>query len=312
MLHFNADVAGHRINLASGLGQMEYYAKKTIATTSGDTLTETVGNDRIQQIENRQSTTTKQKEIHYQAKTDGEITAADTIRMESGKNIELTAGQDLRLDITESTRIHVHEQDAIIHINSGSLTITADGAITIEGDGQGTMLFEQNGGGIAIAPNGDITLFGNDITLEAEEINFYGPVNKEIGAPPAAPVARELAPLTVVPIAKLADSEPPPATFRFRVVEHLCWDAYDEKTGWFLGGHENNKPIARKQFQIEMPGGSLVDQTTDAAGVIEHASHENPTGAHDIIFKPESPKLNNSYCLVFNKSLPLESESKVN
>jgi len=208
MLHFNADVAGHRVNLETGLGQMEYYAKKTIATQSGDTLTETVGNDRIQQIENRQQTTTNNKEIHYQAKTDGEINATDTIQMESGKNIELTAGQDLRLDITESTRIHVREQDAIIHIDSGSLTIEADGAITIEGDGQGTILFEQNGGGFAMAPNGDITIFGDNISLEADEINFYGPVNKEITAPPAAPVARALAPLAVRVISELTAVEP--------------------------------------------------------------------------------------------------------
>jgi Rhs element Vgr protein len=203
MLHFNADVAGHRINLETGLGRMEAYAKKTIATTSGDTLTETVGGDRIQQIENRHSTTTNQQEIHYQAATDGQITAANNIQMESGKNIELTAGQDLHLDITQSTRIHVHEQDAVIHIDSGSLTITADGAITIEGDGQGTILFEQNGGGFKMAPNGDITIFGDEITLEADEINFYGPVTKEITAPPAPPAPPELAPLAVTPIVEL-------------------------------------------------------------------------------------------------------------
>jgi hypothetical protein len=115
----------------------------------------------------------------------------------------MTAGQDLHLDITESTRIHVHEQDAIIHIDSGNLIIEADGDITLEGDGKGTILFEQNGGGFSMAPNGDITIFGDEISLEADEINFYGPVNKEITAPPAAPVAKELAPLTVRVISEL-------------------------------------------------------------------------------------------------------------
>jgi Rhs element Vgr protein len=205
MLHFNADVAGHRINLETGLGQMDCYAKKTIATQSGDTLTETVGNDRIQQIENRQETTSKQKEIHYQAATDGDITAADHIQMESGKNIEMTAGQDLRLDISEATRIHVREQDAIIHIDSGSLTIQADGAITIEGDGKGTILFEQNGGGFKMTPNGDITLFGDEISLSAEDsINFYGPVIKEVTEPDEAPVAMAAGPSATADIPHLA------------------------------------------------------------------------------------------------------------
>jgi type VI secretion system secreted protein VgrG len=262
MLHFNADVAGHRINLASGLGQMEYYAKKTIATTSGDTLTETVGNDRIQQIENRQCTTTKQKEIHYQAKTDGEITAADIIRMESGKNIELTAGQDLRLDITESTRIHVHEQDAIIHIDSGSLIIEADGAITIEGDGQGTILFEQNGGGFSMAPNGDITIFGDEITLEADEINFYGQVTKEITEPPAAPVATALAPLTAATIDDLYEEvgeqdEPsvPPA-------ENIWDDSIEVRLV-----DEMDHPIPGQSFTVTGNDSQTYSGTTDTNGI---------------------------------------------
>jgi hypothetical protein len=316
MLHFNADVHGHRVNLASGQGQMEYYAKKTIATPAGDTLTETVGNDRIQQIENRQSTTSNQKEIHYQAKTDGEITAADHIRMESGQNIELTSGQDLLIDITEATRIHVHEQDAIIHINSGSLTIQADGAITIEGDGQGTILFEQNGGGFKMAPNGDITIFGDNISLTADEINFYGPVSKEITAPPAAPVARALAPLAVAAIPKLVDPEPPPGNFRLRVVEHLCWDAYDEEAQLFHPGDKDNKPIANEKFRIRLPDDSIVEATTDSAGEIELSAKvdlahlDNLVGEFQLLFEPEDAKLIDSYALFDELKYPLGKERK--
>jgi len=208
MLHLNADVLGHRVNLVSSQGQMEWYAKKTIATRAGDTLTETVGNDRLQQIENRHSTTTNKKEVHLQAATDGEISAGNNIQMESGKNIELTAGQDLHLDISEATRIHVNEQDAVIHVDSGSLTIQADGAITIEGDGQGTITFEQSGGGFSMAPNGDITMFGDAISFTAENsINFYGPVSKEVTAPDAAPVAVAAQPLKPEPLVELKFDE---------------------------------------------------------------------------------------------------------
>jgi len=204
MLHLNADVLGHRVNLVSSQGQMECYAKKTIATQSGDTLTETVSNDRQQQIENRHRTTTNKKEIHHQAATDGQISAGNNIQMEADKNIELTAGQDLHLDISESTRIHVKEQDAVIHIDSGSFTLQADGAITIEGDGQGTILFEQNGGGFSMAPNGDITMFGDAISLTAEDsINFYGPVSKEVTEPDEAPTAVAVESLCATAIAEL-------------------------------------------------------------------------------------------------------------
>ena len=204
MLHLNADVLGHRVNLVTSQGQMECYAKKTIATQSGNTLTETVGNDRLQQIENRHSTTSNKQEIHYQAATDGDVNAGNNIQMESGKNIEMTAGQDLHLDISENTCIHVKEQDAVIHIDSGQLTIQADGAITIEGDGSGTITFEQNGGGFSMAPNGDITMFGDAISLKAENsINFYGPVSKEVTAPPQAPVVMAGKPLCTTAIAAL-------------------------------------------------------------------------------------------------------------
>ncbi len=311
MLHFNADVAGHRINLETGLGRMEYYAKKTIATESGDTLTETVGGDRLQQIENRQQSTTKQKEIHYQAATDGEITAADNIQLKSGKNIELTAGQDLHLDITESTRIHVHEQDAIIQIDSGSLTITADGAIDIQGDGRGTMYFCQNGGGITIAPNGDITLFGNNIDIKGRAVNFSGNINKEIGEAPPAPVATELAPLSVVPINKLADPDPPPGNFRLRVLNHLCWDTYDEKAQLFHPGEMDNKPMPEKKFRIRLPDDSIVESITDSAGEIELTGKAELDGEFHTLFEPEEAKLHDSYALFDELKHPLGKEPNI-
>ncbi|ABA90057.1 type VI secretion system needle syringe protein TssI [Syntrophotalea carbinolica DSM 2380] len=208
MLHLNADVLGHRVNLVSSQGQMECYAKKTMATHSGDTLTETVSNNRLQQIENRHGTTTNKKEVHHQANTDGDISAAEHIQMESGQNTELTAGQDMRLDITESTRIQVREQDALIHIDSGSLTVQAEQAITIEGDGKGEIVFEQNGGGFRMAPNGDITLYGDEISLSADAINFYGPISKEVTAPDAVPATGVAEVLTAKAISDLASEQP--------------------------------------------------------------------------------------------------------
>jgi type VI secretion system secreted protein VgrG len=60
-------------------------------------------------------------------------------------------------------------------IDSGRLTLQADKTLTIQGDGTGTITFEQNGGGFTMAPNGDITLFGDEISLSAEDsINFNG------------------------------------------------------------------------------------------------------------------------------------------
>jgi outer membrane protein OmpA-like peptidoglycan-associated protein len=61
-----------------------------------------------------------------------------------------------------------------------------------------------------MAPNGDITLFGDEISLDADEINFYGPVNKEITSPPAAPVVAVAEPQAVVDIPQLPDEAEAP------------------------------------------------------------------------------------------------------
>jgi hypothetical protein len=186
---------------------MQWFAKKTMATKSGDTLTETAGNDRIQQVENRHATPTKNKEIHHQAKTDGTIAAGSNIRLQAQKNIELSANQDMQLDITRAARIKVQQRDAVIKMDSGRLNVTAAGAIDIKGDGRGTITFAQNGAGFKMAPNGDITLFGNTVSLNADALNFSGPVNKQTTTPPPMPLPAGASPLAAAAIGDLDPGE---------------------------------------------------------------------------------------------------------
>jgi type VI secretion system secreted protein VgrG len=208
MLHLNADVAGHRINLASGEGLVECYAKKTIKTEVGDSLTETVGNDRVQTVENRHSTTTNGQEVHYQAQTDGRLAAGNNIQLNAGKNIELKAEKTLSLDITKSSRITVDGQSASIKIDSGSLTLEAEKGILIQGNGGGTITFGQNGAGFSMAPNGDITLFGKNIVFDTPGgVNLNGKVNMEITDPPGVSLPSAVAPLSVKAIAELIPAE---------------------------------------------------------------------------------------------------------
>ncbi|MGB3223659.1 MAG: type VI secretion system tip protein VgrG [Desulforhopalus sp.] len=208
MLHLNADVVGHRINLASGEGLVECYAKKTIKTEVGDSLTETVGNDRVQTIENRHSTTTNSKEIHYQAETDGRLASGNNIHLKAGKNIELKAEKTLSLDITESSRITVDDQSASINIDSGSLTIDAENGLLIKGNGGGTITFAQNGAGFSMAPNGDITLFGKNIVFNTPGgVNLNGRINMDITCPPGVSLPSAVAPLAVNAIRELIPPE---------------------------------------------------------------------------------------------------------
>jgi hypothetical protein len=100
---------------------------------------------------------------------------------------------------------------------------------------------------------------------------------------------------------------PEKGVFRFRVVEHLSWDAYEENGKSFPLGHKNNKPIAGKKFKIKMPDGSIIEETTDDDGVIELTGQE-PTAKYEVFFEPENARMNNYYYLFYNACPPLKKE----
>ena len=190
ILHLNASKAEHLIRLATEQGLAEFYAKQTIDTTSGDTLTETVGNNRIQVVEDKHETITNSAEIHHQSATDVLLRGANNIDLESGKNTEFEVGNDMRLDIREAMNIKVGGSSAAININSGSMILDADGAINIQGDGGGDISIGQAGGGIKMDPQGNITLYGNVVDFQGA-VSLMGKVNMNITSPPgvAAPAA---------------------------------------------------------------------------------------------------------------------------
>jgi hypothetical protein len=94
-------------------------------------------------------------------------------------------------------------------------------------------------------------------------------------------------------------------TFRFRVVEHLSWDDYDNVQRSFRLGHKDNKAMAGMKFKIRMSDGTEVEETTDEDGVIE-LTGQNPLTDYEIIFIPPTAKANNKYHLFYNRCTPLE------
>ena len=205
ILHLDAALAEHRIRLASEQGLVDIYAKKTLRSQSDDTLTENIGNDRIHTSENRHSTTTNSGKIHHQSATDTFLRAGKNITLHSGANIESQSGEDTTLTIHRSSTINVAGHSAAIHINSGTLTVQADQAIRIKGDGGGPITIGQNGGGIEMAANGDVTLFGNAITFKTSGgVSLNGQVNIDVTSPPAATLPEAVEALAVTGIKMLS------------------------------------------------------------------------------------------------------------
>lgn len=107
------------------------------------------------------------------------------------------------------------------------------------------------------------------------------------------------------PTGNKVSNAPEKGVFRFRVVEHISWDAYDVNKECFHAGHETNKPIAGAKFKIRMPDGSIISRTTDKDGVIE-LTGQDPTAKYEIIFSPESADLNDKHRLFYNRTAPVK------
>lgn len=107
------------------------------------------------------------------------------------------------------------------------------------------------------------------------------------------------------PKRKIVSNTPEKGVFRFRVVEHISWDAYDEKKECFHAGHKDNKPMAGIKFEIKMPDGSVIPKTTDADGVIELTGQE-ATAKFEITFSPDSAELNDKHRLFYNRTTPVK------
>ncbi|HBG06228.1 MAG TPA: hypothetical protein DDY22_11855 [Geobacter sp.] len=189
----------------------------------------------------------------------------------------------------------------------GTKTVKIDGSMgTIDGCNYSTSTGDQPGSGKGVASGtvGDKAEFINssfDVKIEGKGAcrnsdpmthnnkNALGVNQDSAASPPASDIEAEL---------------PDKSTFRFRVVEHLSWDAYDDKKRRFNLGHKDNKPIAGRKYKIRMPNGSEIEKTTDDDGVIE-LTDQDPCSKYEVIFEPANARLNNSYYLYYNGCPPL-------
>ncbi len=93
-------------------------------------------------------------------------------------------------------------------------------------------------------------------------------------------------------------SDVEPTTFKFKVVEHLSWDSYDEKSNTFKLGHEDNRPIANREFKIKRNGKEII-KNTDGNGIIELKGEL--TDEYEVIFEPRNHPAGVKHNIFYNK-----------
>lgn len=98
-----------------------------------------------------------------------------------------------------------------------------------------------------------------------------------------------------------------PKTFRFRVLEYLSWDVYDEKNKCFFPGESFNKPFAKREIKIKVGDGDEIPITTDENGVFE-LKDQKTTAKFEVTLVPESAELNNKYHVYYNKCTPVRKK----
>jgi type VI secretion system secreted protein VgrG len=185
LMRLDANSAGHLIKFASTLGAMEVFAKKTMKTEAGDSITQTHGNDRTETVENSHKLTTKNKDIHYQAATDQTHDAKDNITHKADKNIEHKSGEATQWQVSRNSIITVKQGDQIIKIDNGSLKIQAAKAISIKGTGAGSIKIGQSGAGIQIDAGGNVKLYGKQVTISGSSgVKLKGQVSYGTEASP--------------------------------------------------------------------------------------------------------------------------------
>jgi len=272
ILKFDAEKANHQLSLETHYGAINQFAKKTHTTETGDSIHEKCGNERLEIVENKHTTETKDGAIHHQAKTDIIEKAHNNIKTKSGQNTEFRAGNDMVFNVENNATFEIKGSNGLhAKVNNGELTINAAKEISLKGKGGGDITVEQKGGGFKIDPAGNIKLYGKNVMLGGQgQVNLISNVSYTIGGgtiPGAASVTAPLVRQEIEPI------EDPNAA----KIDNLAWRNDLVKVGktayaeFLVAGFEGGETATITMYEWDANGDKqLVDTVTttldDGAG----------------------------------------------
>lgn len=215
VLALHADQGLHQALLAAKAGALVMVAGRHHYTEVGEQLTETIAGDRVVQVQESAATKSSKAEIQHQAATDIQLVAGQDARFHAAGDLSLKSRGPFRSVSGQGLKVHVKSGDFIADV-AGNLTLQASDGLRIEGDGSADMHVSLGGGGFIVHANGNVSVYGKAIALDAANVKLNGKVNYDIGGPaiPAAPAVPKPKAVAAIPgIALKDDAVPKPQKY---------------------------------------------------------------------------------------------------
>ena len=207
------------VELACRKGSWIGAAQRDYRQASGRDTSQRVGGSSTTQVTGDHQRRATTGSLYRQAKIDGEHIADDNLSVQAGQHIHVGDGRHLELDVERDVAVNVAGPDGLrFRLHRGDLEVHTAGAITIQGQGGGDIVYEQNGGGLAVLADGTVRLFGNEVSVNATDgdVQMQGDIDYTV---PEGNTPTEAA--TVEPAeTEVPDDLPDPAE---RILIELGW-----------------------------------------------------------------------------------------
>ncbi|RFA25781.1 hypothetical protein CAI21_18635 [Alkalilimnicola ehrlichii] len=140
-----------------------------------------------------------------------------------------------------------------VRSHNGNVTIQAARNIRLTGRGGGDITVEQSGAGFSVKADGTVRLFGNTVTLKADQgVTFNGPVSYEVpgsNQPERVSVPPSLQPVKLADIAWIEGVGVPPLSQKERaLIAAVYQDAYSKNR---LGSLQPISTAAKRGLEME-------------------------------------------------------------
>jgi type VI secretion system secreted protein VgrG len=177
---------------------------------------------------------------------------------------------------SENTQILTASENFQITASGGSVFLQASDDIRIEGDGSGDIIIENGGGGIKMDADGNVTLFGNVISFNKDNVTFNGNVSYDIESPPSPPSVEVEAPKELVEVDEFELEN-----FQAPVRSNTIITHRDKLTG---------EPLAGAPYLVITPEKDIIRGTLDENGQAR-INHPSPEQCKVILLSENTERL---------------------